>query len=345
MDDASDGQRGEALGEIVRATERAAALTKQLLSFSRRQVLQRRKLDLNDVVSALSKMLVRVLGEDVRLELRLHARPLITDADAGMLEQVLMNLAVNARDAMPDGGRLVIETFSAGLSEEDRVRFPSARPGPHVGVRVADTGVGISPETMAHVFEPFFTTKGPGQGTGLGLATVLGIIEQHGGVVRAASAPGRGAEFTVLLPACMLEEGATEPGRERMASARGGTESILLVEDEEPVRRLTQRLLEARGYRVRNAGTGAEALRIWDEERGAFDLVVTDMVMPGGISGRELAERLAARQPALRVIFLSGYAGDVVGPGMELRPGWNFLQKPFGATALLECVRARIDDK
>jgi CheY-like chemotaxis protein len=262
-----------------------------------------------------------------------------------MLEQVLMNLSVNARDAMPEGGRLVIETFSAALSEEDRARFPSARPGPHVGVRVADTGVGIDPETMPHMFEPFFTTKGPGKGTGLGLATVLGIIEQHGGAVRATSAPGRGAEFTVLLPTCEMEEGTTEPGHERTASARGGTESILLVEDEDPVRTLTQRLLEARGYRVRNAATGAEALRIWDEEQGAFDLVVTDMIMPGGISGRDLAERLVTRQPALKVIFLSGYAGDVVGPGMELRQGWNFLQKPFGATTLLECVRARIDEE
>jgi PAS domain S-box-containing protein len=343
MEDISDGHRAEALAEVVRATERAAALTKQLLTFSRRQVMQRRKLDLNDVVARLTKMLERVLGEDVRLELRLHARPLVTDADAGMLDQMLMNLAVNARDAMPDGGQLVIETFAAVVSEEERARFPAARLGPHVGVRVADTGVGIAPETMAHVFEPFFTTKGPGEGTGLGLATVLGIVEQHSGAVRVTSEPGRGAEFTVLLPTCD-ERAEVEPGHEPMVTAHRGTESILLVEDEEPVRRLTRRLLEARGYRVRSAGTGAEALRIWEEQQGAFDLVVTDMVMPGGISGRDLAERLGARRPGLKVIFLSGYAGDVVNPGMELRQGLNFLQKPFGATTLIQCVRARLDD-
>jgi PAS domain S-box-containing protein len=342
MEDLPAERRGEALAEIVRATERAAALTKQLLTFSRRQMMQRRRLDLNDVVSGLTKMLERVLGEDIGLVLRLHAGPLITDADAGMLDQMLINLAVNARDAMPNGGQLVIETFAAVVSEEARVRFPVARLGPHVGVRVADTGVGIPPEAMAHVFEPFFTTKGPGEGTGLGLATVLGIVEQHGGAVRVASEPGAGAEFTVLLPAG--DQGAAvEAGHESTLAPRGGTESILLVEDEELVRRLTQRLLESRGYRVRSAGTGVEALRCWDDQQGAFDLVVTDMVMPGGISGRDLAERLGALRPGLKVIFLSGYAGDVVSPGMELREGFNFLQKPFGATTLLECVRARLD--
>ena len=342
MGNLSAERQSEALVEIVRATERAAALTTQLLTFSRRQVMQRRNLDLNDVVSRLTKMLERVLGEDVRLELRLHARPLLTDGDAGMLEQMLMNLAVNARDAMPDGGQLVIETFAAVVSEETRARFPAARLGPHVCVRVADTGVGIPPETMEHVFEPFFTTKGPGKGTGLGLATVLGIVEQHGGAVRVACEPGEGAEFTVLLPACE-EETAVELGHEPRAALRGGPESILLVEDEEPVRRITQRLLESRGYRVRSAGTGVEALRVWDEQHGAFDLVLTDVVMPGGISGRELAERLGLRRQGLKIIFLSGYAGDVISPGMELRQGFNFLQKPFGATTLLECVRARLD--
>ncbi len=344
MESLSAERRGEALAEIIRATERAAALTEQLLTFSRRQVMQRRRLDLNDVVSGLTKMLDRVLGEDVGLELRLHARPLVTDADAGMLEQMLMNLAVNARDAMPGGGQLMIETFAAVVSEEERARFPSARLGRHVGVRVTDTGVGISPETMAHVFEPFFTTKGPGEGTGLGLATVLGIVEQHGGALRVESEPAAGAEFTVLLPAC--DEGAAvEPGHEPTVALPGGTESILLVEDEEPVRRLTQRLLESRGYRVRSAGAGVEALRVWDEQQGAFELVVTDMVMPGGITGRELAEQLGARRPGLKVIFLSGYAGDEVSPGVELRQGFNFLQKPFGATALLQCVRMRLDSE
>jgi PAS domain S-box-containing protein len=343
--DLPDELRGDPLVEIAQATDRAATLTRQLLAFSRKQRLQRRPLDLNHVVSHLAKMLERVLGEDVRLELELAPRPLVTRADAGMLDQVLMNLVVNARDAMPDGGRLVVSTAPAELSADDRRRFPDARAGAHVEVRVTDTGCGIPAELMAHIFEPFFTTKQSGQGTGLGLATVFGIVEQHGGALRVTSEPGGGTTVAVLLPASDGDADLADvaASREPRPEPRGGSESILLVEDEEAVRRLTQRTLEQRGYSVRIANTGAEALRLWQDGQSGFDLVLTDMVMPGGVSGRELAERLCEQRPGLKVIYMSGYAGDVAGPGIQLREGWNFLQKPFGSSSLLECVRARLD--
>jgi PAS domain S-box-containing protein len=341
-DDASAVQRGESLAEIARATERAAALTRQLLTFSRRQVLQPRQLDVNGVVAGLAKMLERVLGEDVGLELRLHDGPLLTRADAGMLDQVIMNLVVNARDAMPDGGHLTIQTSRDELRGDDLLRFPGARQGAHVAVTVADTGSGIPPEAMEHIFEPFFTTKEPGKGTGLGLATVFGIVEQHGGALRVTSEARRGTSVTALLPVADGPEAAT-PADGPTPAPRGGTESILLVEDEEAVRRLALRLLTARGYRVTAASSGAEALRLWDEAATPFDLVVTDMVMPGGVSGRDLVARLAALRPGLKAIFMSGYAGDAAGAGAPLHEGFDFLQKPFEPNELLACVRARLD--
>jgi PAS domain S-box-containing protein len=342
MDDTSGEHRAEALVEIARATERAAGLTRQLLTFSRRQVLQPRQLDINDIVTGLAKMLERVLGEDVRIQVKLHPRPLLTRADAGMLDQVVMNLVVNARDAMPEGGELTIETSEARVEAEELVRFPDARSGPHVCVRVTDSGGGIPPETLAHIFEPFFTTKAPGKGTGLGLATVFGIIKQHGGAVRVTSEVGRGTTFAILIPATP-DVGLAAQESKATLPPRGGSESILLVEDDEPVRRLAQRLLEVRGYRVRVARTGVEALQMWEEGDDAFDLVMTDIIMPGGVSGRDLAERLIALRPGLKVIYMSGYAGEVAGRGVHLHEGINFLQKPFGPTSLLECVRTRLD--
>jgi PAS domain S-box-containing protein len=347
---ATPAQRAEYLAEITRATERAAALTRQLLTFSRRQVLQPRRLDVNEVVSGLAKMLGRVLGEDVRLELKLQPGTLITRADAGMLDQVIMNLVVNARDAMPEGGRLTIETSRAALSTDDLLRFPGARRGPHIAVSVADTGCGIPAQDLAHIFEPFFTTKEPGKGTGLGLATVFGIVEQHGGALRVASEARRGTVVMALLPADDGVEIAVPPFGVPPSSAppfeqtpRGGTESVLLVEDEEPVRNLAHRLLAARGYRVTAASSGSEALRLCEDANETFDLVVTDMVMPGGVSGRELIQSLTGRRPGLKAIFMSGYAGDVAGEGLDLRDGFNFLQKPFEPHELLACVRARLD--
>jgi CheY-like chemotaxis protein len=260
-----------------------------------------------------------------------------------MLDQVLMNLAVNARDAMPDGGDLVIETLASTITADDCSRFPEARTGPNVSVRVSDTGCGMAPELLERIFEPFFTTKDIGKGTGLGLATVFGIVKQHGGALRVTSEVGRGTTFVVLLPAAD-STALAQAGDEALRAPRGGTESILLVEDNEPVRRLAQRFLEMRGYRVRVANTGAEALRLWEQGLDTFDLLMTDIVMPGGISGQKLAERLTAVRPALKVIYMSGYAGDVAGHILDLREGVNFLQKPFDPPGLLACVRARLDE-
>jgi CheY-like chemotaxis protein len=262
-------------------------------------------------------------------------------ADAGMLDQVLMNLVLNARDAMPDGGELVISTSRADLSSADRARFPGARPGPHVCVQVSDTGCGIAPAIMPLIFEPFFTTKAPGKGTGLGLATVFGIVEQHGGALHVDSALGRGTKISVYFPAA--DGSVQSDGQATVSAPRGGAESVLVVEDEEPVRKIAQRVLEANGYRVRVAATGVQALTICEQEGETFDLVITDMVMPGGVSGRELAERLTSARPALRVIYMSGYPGDVAAASVPLRAGFNFLPKPFDPVKLLSCVRARLE--
>jgi CheY-like chemotaxis protein len=220
--------------------------------------------------------------------------------------------------------------------------FADARPGPHVCLRVRDTGCGIAPENLAHIFEPFFTTKEPGKGTGLGLATVFGIVKQHAGTLRVVSEIGRGTTFEVLLPVAD-EGGPVESAGSAACRPRGGTESILLVEDEGPVRRLIERVLAMHGYRVRVVTTGAEALKQWNDRPVPVDLVVTDIIMPGGVSGRDLAERLRAQRPGLRVIYMSGYTGDVAGRDLRLHEGVNFLQKPFGPTALLDCVRASLD--
>jgi signal transduction histidine kinase len=340
MKECSTEQQADALDEIAQATERAASLTRQLLTVSRRQDLHLRRLELNDVVTGLGKMLLRVVGEDVSIQLNLHPHPLVTRADAGMLDQILMNLVVNARDAMPEGGQLVIETSEANITDSDLEQFPDARHGAYVCLRVTDTGCGISPENLPHIFEPFFTTKEPGKGTGLGLATVFGIVKQHGGVLGVTTDVGRGTTFTLLLPALdgfniSLDQGVPEP--------RGGDESILVVEDEESVRRLVHRLLETHGYHVEVVGSGAEALHLMDQRAEGFDLVITDVVMPGGVSGWVLADRLRVRHHDVKVIFMSGYMGDTAKRDVSLREGVNFLQKPFGRISLLECVRACLD--
>jgi two-component system cell cycle sensor histidine kinase/response regulator CckA len=325
----------ELLEDIKASAERAANLTRQLLAFGRRQVMQLRVLDLNESVAALTKMLERIVGEDVPVHLSLHPAPLHTRADAGMLDQVLLNLVVNARDAMPDGGRLVIETQPRQLASEDAGLIPDALPGRYVTVRVTDTGCGIGPAAMPHIFEPFFTTKEQGKGTGLGLATVFGIVRQHGGWLTVESSPGRGTTFEVALRA---EETAGVRAAEHALVSRRGAGTILLVEDEAQVRTLTRFALERHGYRVVDVPHGRAALRVWEEQRDAIDLVVTDLVMPEGVSGRELSARFRADRPDLPIVFTSGYSAEIAGLDLALQEGQNFLQKPFSPGALLEIV-------
>lgn len=332
----------EGLREIRLAAERAAVLTRQLLMFSRKQLMQSRRIDLNGVVAGLSKMLQRIIGEDIRMQLDLEASPLMVNADAGMLEQVLMNLSVNARDAMPEGGQLRIETAQEVLDERMADRQVDAVPGRYARLRVTDTGCGIQPETLPRIFEPFFTTKGPGKGTGLGLATVFGIVKQHQGWIRVDSVPREGTRFEVFLPLVGTElEPGSEP--ETRSKPRGGTETILLVEDESFVRAMTRNLLERFGYRIVEAANGVEAMTAWSAHRGRIDLVLTDIVMPGGISGMELARRLQAEQPSLRFVFTSGYSAEIAGKSVEWRNAENFIQKPCSPDRLLATVRNCLD--
>jgi nitrogen-specific signal transduction histidine kinase len=339
--DQSPGKLRQDLQQIREAAERAAHLTRQLLLFSRQQVMQPRVLDLNETVTHLTKMLQRIIGEDVRLQLSLHSTPLTTRADPGMLDQVLMNLAVNARDAMPEGGRLLIETAATTIDETAARRHPDAAAGRYVCLAVSDTGSGISPEILPRIFEPFFTTKETGKGTGLGLATIYGIVQQHRGWIEVQSQRGQGTRFELFLPAS--EAPAVDSGNLEQPKPRGGKETILFVEDETPVRLITRALLEQFGYRVLPAANGVEALKVWEQHRDSIALLLTDMVMPAGISGQQLARRLEEDRPSLRVLFTSGYSAEIAGRNLELRAGENFLQKPFPSALLLETVRRTLD--
>jgi PAS domain S-box-containing protein len=336
-------QTAVAAQEIVRAAERAVNLTRQLLAFSRRQVMQPRSLDLNEIVTGLTSMLQRILGADVQLQLEPYPTPLMTHADAGMLDQMLMNLVVNACDAMPDGGRLLIETSEKTFTEEEAGAIPDARPGRYVSLRVTDTGSGISPENLSRIFEPFFTTKQPGKGTGLGLATVFGIVKQHCGWIQVDSEVGRGTTFQIFLPAA---EGTIESRTEEIMKAEplDGTETILVVEDEPSLRMLTRAVLEPHGYQVLEAANGVDALRVWEEHRGSVQLLLTDIMMPEGMSGLELAARLREHSPGLRVVFTSGYSADIAGGHLHLQEGQNFVQKPSSPQQLLETVRRCLDN-
>ena len=331
------------LQEIRSDVQRAAELTRQLLLFSRRQVMQPKLLNLNDLVMNLGKLLQRIIGEDVHLQLHLHPVALMTRADAGMLEQVLMNLCVNARDAMPGGGSLLIQTTETEVDEEAARLNLEAAPGRYVALGVSDTGSGIPPEILPKIFEPFFTTKEAGKGTGLGLATVFGIVKQHQGWIKVDNRPGQGVTFQVFLPA------STEPAvegapAEAKPQPRGGTETILVVEDEAVVRKLVRKILERHGYNILEASNGVEALQRWEDNRGTVALLLTDLVMPGGMSGQELARQLVANQPQLKVIYTSGYSADIAGREFQLRPGEAFLQKPCPTAQLVETVRRSLDD-
>ncbi|MGH7520041.1 MAG: ATP-binding protein, partial [Gemmatimonadales bacterium] len=330
--------------EIYQAAQRAASLTQQLLAFSRRQVMQPKVIDLNALVTDIEKMLRRLIGEDILFATVLHPRVGNVRADPGKLEQVIVNLAENARDAMPDGGRLTIETRNVELDESYVSEHPSVAPGPYVLLAVTDTGMGMDDETKARIFEPFFTTKARGKGTGLGLATVYGIVNQTGGHIWPYSEPGRGTTMRVYLPRVDIPaDPVKRPERAAPESLRGA-ETILLVEDEDPVRSVTRQLLERNGYTVLEAADGLEALALVGEENGSvqFDLLLTDVIMPG-MSGRQLAEHLKSRRPSLLVLFMSGYTDDAVVRHGMLEPGLAYLEKPFRPPALLQKLRDVLD--
>ncbi len=329
---------------IDKSAKMAADLTRQLLAFSRKQVLQPQVLDLTTVVSSTNEMLRRLIGEDIALVTVLAPALGRVNADPGQIEQILMNLAVNARDAMPAGGRLTIETANVELDAPYVGRHVGARPGPHIMLAVSDTGVGMSRETMVHVFEPFFTTKEVGKGTGLGLSTVYGIVKQSGGYIWVDSEPGAGATFKIYLPRV---EDAAEPSAATTATpaeAPRGPETLLLVEDEGEVRALARDILQARGYTVLEAPDGAEGLRIGERHPGVIHLLLTDVVMPG-MSGRELANRLIALRPGMAVLYMSGYTDNAAVHHGVLDSGATFLQKPMAPDALVRKVRELLDQR
>ncbi|HEX9582171.1 MAG TPA: PAS domain S-box protein [Gemmatimonadales bacterium] len=327
--------------EIQSAAERAATLTRQLLAFSRKQILQPRVLSLNDSVSGLQGMLRRLLGEDVKLVTDLASGLGAVRVDPGQVEQVLLNLAVNARDAMAEGGTLSITTRNADLDQTyARVR-QGVGPGPYVMLAVADTGTGLSEEAKAHLFEPFFTTKGMGRGTGLGLATVYGIVKQSGGYIWVYSEPGQGATFKVYLP--RVPDLPELVGRGAEAPPRGGSEVILLAEDDGGVRALAVHVLRKQGYTVLEAKHGEEALSIAEGHHGTLHLVLTDVVMPE-LAGKPMVERLLALRPGTRVLYISGYTDDAIARHGLLDAGVHYLEKPFTPNALLRKVREVLDE-
>ena len=329
------------VAEIYKAGERSAGLTRQLLAFSRQQILAPQVLNLNEVVAGTDKMLRRLIGEDIRLTTTLNSEPWAIRADPGQIEQVLLNLAVNARDAMPTGGRLTIETRNIELDETYTLTHKDSRPGPHVLLSVADTGTGMTPEIMAKIFEPFFTTKGPGKGTGLGLATVYGIVRQSGGHVAVYSEFDVGTTFKVYLPRAEQKSGVAKPQSRVLAPPRG-SETILIAEDEAGVRILSRYVLTECGYKVLEADDGNEALKVAAAYEGPIHLLITDVVMPGQ-GGRAVAEQMTQLNPRIKVLYVSGYTDDAVIRHGVLREGVSFLQKPFSPVALAIKVREVLD--
>jgi PAS domain S-box-containing protein len=330
--------------QITQAAERAAGLTRQLLTFSRRQLIQPKRLDMNKIIGNMTDMLGRILGEDVALQLNYSTAPATVEADAGMMEQVLLNLAVNARDAMPRGGQLSVRISIVDVNEEHVQRHPEARTGWFVCFSKSDTGTGIPPENLSRIFEPFFTTKEVGKGTGLGLATVYGIVKQHQGWVEVESTVGKGTTFRIYIPFVGEEQIQAEKQTTQII-VRGGTETILLAEDEKPVRELVARVLEKQGYKVLQAGAGAEAVEVWRAHKDEIRLLLTDLIMPGAMNGRELAEALWMERPELKVIFTSGYSADIVGKDFKIESNLNFLQKPYHPQTLALTVRRCLDEK
>jgi PAS domain S-box-containing protein len=339
------GMSADAVGflkEIYLAGERAANLTRQLLMFSRKQLMRRHLLDVNETITDVIKMLRRLIGENIKLQTDLGPNLPAVDADPGMIEQALVNLAVNARDAMPDGGCLIITTRNVAVDEKIARQQLSAHAGDFICIAIRDTGCGIAPEIRSRIFEPFFTTKEAGKGTGLGLATVFGIVKQHDGWIDLESAVGVGTTFKLYFPAATRAVGPTQSLAANRATCEGN-ETILLVEDEEIVRCLAATVLQKFGYSVLEAPSPAEALEIWQQHAGAIDLLLTDMVMPGALNGRDLAEMLRLTKPGLKVIFTSGYHSAMLDNSFASNPGTPFLQKPYMPVELGEAVRTCLD--
>ena len=338
LDDSSPAAR--AASRIREAGEMASRLTRQLLAFSQRQVLRPEVLQLNTVVARTRVLFGRLLGETIAVVTVLADDVWKVFADAGQIEQILLNLAINARDAMPQGGTLTIGTSNVEVDEISAAGQEGMRPGRYVVVAVSDTGIGMDRETQAHIFEPFFTTKGRGHGTGLGLATVYGIVKQSAGYIAVSSQVGKGTTFEVYLPAA--PDTAEVSGERQVTPAVGGHETVLLVEDQQEVRNATHDMLARYGYTVLAASSGAEALDLAARQGGAIDLLLTDVVM-GGMSGRELARRLAEVRPTVRVLYMSGYTDDAIVRHGVLAPGVAFLHKPFSPRALASKVREVLD--
>ncbi len=337
------GQLKVDLQEVKKASERGAALTRQLLAFSRKQVLHSEPLDLSQVATGVEKMLRRILGEDINLVLALASDLGLTLADPGQIEQVIMNLVVNARDAMPDGGKLTIETANVFLDDQCTSTHPTAKPGPHIMLSVSDSGCGMDKETQVRIFEPFFTTKDKTKGTGLGLSTVYGIVMQSGGSINVHSEPGHGTTFTILLPRVFDAARAT-PKQRPITKRPPGNETILLVEDEAALRDVGARILVAAGYTVLTASSGDEALQVSEQHEGEINLLVTDVVMPN-MSGRTLAENLLKARSELKVLYVSGYTDNAIVRNGVLEPGTHFVSKPFNVADLTRQIRLILDNQ
>ncbi|MGD0813009.1 MAG: response regulator [Verrucomicrobiota bacterium] len=334
----------ESIKEISEAGRRAGALTRQLMAFSRKQDLNLQTLDLNGIVNNISKMLRRILGEDVALEADFAQELPPIKADLGMVEQVLLNLAVNSRDAMPRGGKLRIATACVALDAAGARQNPEAVPGRFVRLTFSDTGCGIAPENLGRIFEPFFTTKALDRGTGLGLATVYGIVKQHRGWIEVTSKVGQGTAFNIYFPASAEKSGAL-PVSQGEQKVMGGTETILVVEDEAPLLKLMHHILESYGYKVLESSNGKTALELWEGHKAKIDLLLTDLILPDGMAGPELARILQEAKPALKVLYTSGYNTERL--AKEFPPGTrvNFVQKPFHARKLAEVVYYCLNNK
>ena len=339
-----DPDMADSLRELEKGIQRAAGLTRQLLQFSSRHAMQSKREDFNEVVKGLMKMLGRLLGENIDMDFTPDSQPVWVEADAGRLEQLVMNLCVNARDAMPKGGVLKLGMQPVNLDAEGACRHPEARPGGFACLTVTDTGSGMDEATLRRIFQPFFTTKEPGKGTGLGLATVHEIVKQHHGWIEVESAVGRGTTFRVLLPTTGPPTAAqlqTPPTGGRP----GGTETILLVEDEYPVRRLVGMALRRLGYEIIEASNASEATQLWESHGHRVSLVLTDLIMPGNVSGLELAKRLLPLKAGLKVVITSGYAADMIRQKGGLPAGVKFLTKPYDSNSLAMTVRECLDEK